>query len=132
MDWLSLHSPRFVDWNEKWVAFQIKGKWICLQGGDPAASTCTMVQICLMQDSANIPVLIPPEVQAILDQFSLVFTEPSGLPPRRAVSHSIPLIDGARPVQIRPYRLTPELKDEVEKQIAEMLQSGVIRPSNSC
>jgi hypothetical protein len=131
MDWLSLHRHQFVDWNEKWIAFQIKGKWICLQGGDPTASTCNMVQICLMQDSADIPTPIPPEVQAILDQFSLVFTEPSGLPPRRAVSHSIPLIDGARPVQIRPYRLTPELKDEVEKQIAEMLQSGVIRPSNS-
>jgi hypothetical protein len=81
MDWLSLHRHQFVDWNEKWIAFQIKGKWICLQGGDPTTSTCNMVQICLMQDSADIPALIPPEVQAILDQFSLVFTEPSGLPP---------------------------------------------------
>ncbi|XP_071684936.1 uncharacterized protein [Lolium perenne] len=57
--------------------------------------------------------------------------EPEGLPPHRAVSHSIPLIEGARPGQIRPYRLAPELKNEVEKQIAEMLQSGVIRPSAS-
>ena len=61
----------------------------------------------------------------------MVFSEPTELPPDREVSHSIPLIAGARPVQIRPYRFAPELKNEVEKQIADMLQSGVIRPSVS-
>lgn len=60
-----------------------------------------------------------------------MFEEPTSLPPHRAVSHSIPLVQGARPVQIRPYRFSPELKNEVEKQIAEMIKSGVIRPSTS-
>jgi hypothetical protein len=74
---------------------------------------------------------VQPEVQALLDKFYSVFTKPTGLPPHRKVSHSIPLITGARPVQICPYRVAPELKNEVEKQISEMLQSGVIRPSQS-
>jgi hypothetical protein len=39
------------------------------------------------------------------------------------------LIPGASPVRSRPYRHSPELKTEIEKQIAEMLASGVIRPS---
>lgn len=56
---------------------------------------------------------------------------PSSLPPERACDHKIPLIPGARPFSLRPYRLAPELKDEVEKQIQEMLDSGVIRRSNS-
>jgi hypothetical protein len=45
--------------------------------------------------------------------------------------HSIPLIPGAQPVNKKPYRYTPQLKTEIEKQIAEMLASGVIRISNS-
>lgn len=47
------------------------------------------------------------------------------------MSHSIPLIEGARPVQIRPYRFAPELKNEIERQISDMLKSGVILPSAS-
>lgn len=90
-----------------------------------------MLSLCLIQpDKVDEPPLSA-EVQELLQSFQTVFSEPEGLPPRRAVSHAIPLIEGARPVQIRPYRLAPELKDEVEKQIQEMLASGVIRPSTS-
>jgi hypothetical protein len=32
---------------------------------------------------------------------------------------------------MRPYRVVPELKSEIEKQIAELLAQGVIQPSNS-
>jgi hypothetical protein len=46
-------------------------------------------------------------------------------------SHSIPLVTGARPVQLRPYRFALALKNEIEQQITKMLQSGVIRPSSS-
>lgn len=63
----------------------------------------------------------------MVDQYKDVFAIPVGLPPEKACDHSIPLIPGARPFSLRPYRLAPELKDEVEKQIREMLDSGVIR-----
>jgi hypothetical protein len=74
---------------------------------------------------------VPVEVRSILDKFSVMFAEPSGLPPRRACDHQIPLIAGAQPVQVRPYRHTPVLKDEVERQVAELLKSGVIQESTS-
>jgi hypothetical protein len=32
---------------------------------------------------------------------------------------------------MRPYRYAPALKDELEKQVTEMLQSGIIQPSKS-
>jgi hypothetical protein len=131
MDWLSLHSPQIINWQEKWLAFQVQGKWHCIQGRDHHLFDCTFVQINLMQEKDETSGSIPSEVQALLQQFASVFATPEGLPPHRAVSHSIPLIEGARPVQIRPYRFTPELKDEIEKQVSEMLQSGVIRPSTS-
>jgi hypothetical protein len=34
-------------------------------------------------------------------------------------------------VHIRPYRYPPPLKDEIEKQVAEMLAKGLIQPSTS-
>lgn len=40
-------------------------------------------------------------------------------------------MEGAQPVNLRPYRYNPELKDEIERQIAEMLDSGVIQHSQS-
>lgn len=60
-----------------------------------------------------------------------VFREPTGLPPKRSCDHKIPLIEGSNPVNLRPYRYTPALKDEIERQVSEMLQSGVIQNSNS-
>lgn len=38
---------------------------------------------------------------------------------------------GAPPVSVRPYRYSPELKDEIGKQVQEMLATGVIQPSTS-
>ena len=56
---------------------------------------------------------------------------PTELPPSRSCNHSIPLIPGAQPVFIRPYRYPPKLKDEIEAQVKEMLAQGFIRPSTS-
>lgn len=131
MDWLSLHSPQIVDWSQKWLAFHYKGAWICLQGQMPNEFSCALVELQLLTDLVSSSPELPAEIQKILEHFSDVFTEPTGLPPKRAASHSIPLVQGARPVQIRPYRFAPALKDEIEHQIADMLKSGVIRPSTS-
>jgi len=43
----------------------------------------------------------------------------------------IPLILGARPVSIRPYRVAPELKDETECQVQDLCARGVIVHSDS-
>uniref|UniRef100_A0A452YJ10 Reverse transcriptase domain-containing protein n=1 Tax=Aegilops tauschii subsp. strangulata TaxID=200361 RepID=A0A452YJ10_AEGTS len=44
---------------------------------------------------------------------------------------TIPLLPGAKPVNIRPYRYSPAQKDEVERQVADMLAQGIIVPSSS-
>jgi hypothetical protein len=89
------------------------------------------VELFLLHDSPESTVQLPEEVQSILQKFQTVFAEPVGLPPRRLCDHSIPLVPGAQPVNKRAYRYTPQLKDEIEKQIQEMLASGVIRISTS-
>jgi hypothetical protein len=55
----------------------------------------------------------------------------SFFPPRRPFNHSIPLIPRSRPVNIRPYRYAPALKDEIERQVKEMLAAGLIQPIDS-
>jgi hypothetical protein len=70
-------------------------------------------------------------VQSLLQQFKQVFAAPSELPLSRACDHKIPLIPGASPVHSRPYRYAPVLKDEIEKQVLEMLRTRLIQPSTS-
>lgn len=69
---------------------------------------------------------IPVEVQALLDDFQPVFEEPIGLPPHRSWDHAIPILPRAKLVNIRLYRYIPEQKDEIEKQVHELLQAGLI------
>lgn len=57
--------------------------------------------------------------------------EPKGLPHRREFDHGIDLVPNAKPVNIKPYRYSPMPKDEIERQIAAMLQQGIIQSSNS-
>lgn len=78
-----------------------------------------------LHNSSSSPTHIP-KAHALLDKFSTVFEEPKGLPPRRDYDHIICLIPGARLVAIRPYRVAPHLKTEMEQQFKELLQNGMI------
>jgi hypothetical protein len=67
----------------------------------------------------------------LLVKFEVRFKEPSGLPPQCSFDHAIPLMPGARPMNLRPYRYNPAQKDEIEKQIKQMLAQGIIQFSTS-
>lgn len=69
------------------------------------------------------------QVEELIQQFEHLFQEPKALPPQRSFDHSIPLIEGVKPVNIKPYRYNPTQKDEIERQVKEI--NGVIRPSCS-
>ncbi|KAG8480509.1 hypothetical protein CXB51_024639 [Gossypium anomalum] len=77
------------------------------------------------------PVQLPPELQGLLDDFEDVFQTPTGLPPPRLQDHRIPLTDETKVVKVRPYRYPAVQKTEIEKLVQEMLQTGIIRDSNS-
>lgn len=53
------------------------------------------------------------------------------MPPKRVFDHQIDLLPGTKPVNIKPYRYSPTQKNEIERQITEMLKNGVIQPSTS-
>jgi hypothetical protein len=75
---------------------------------------------------------VPQDLQALLSRHQTVFSTPQGLPPSRGVhDHSIPLVPGSLPPNIRPYRHPFAQKNEIEKMVQELLTAGVIRPSTS-
>ena len=80
-------------------------------------------------DQAEPP--LPLEIQQLLDEFPHLFQEPNSLPPARAQDHEIPLMQGAQPFKIRPYHYNPQQKDEIERQVYDMLCNGIIRASSS-
>ncbi|XP_066160673.1 uncharacterized protein [Oryza sativa Japonica Group] len=147
MDWLEQFSPMQVDWVHKWIAFQHHGQAVQLQGIHPQLSTCFPISndqlqgmskkgavMCLVHLNVAetlTATTVPEIVQPILNEFQEIFSEPTELPPKRNCDHHIPLVEGAKPVNLRPYRYKPALKDEIERQVAEMLRSGVIQPSSS-
>jgi hypothetical protein len=74
---------------------------------------------------------IPEEIQQLVNNNVDLFQEPRELPPQRHADHHIPLLSGAQPVNSKPYRYTPAQKDEIERQVKELLLNGVIQPSAS-
>jgi hypothetical protein len=70
-------------------------------------------------------------VKELLVTYADVFVDKVTFPPPRPFSHTIPLVPGARPVNIRSYRYAPALKTEIERQVQEMLNAGLIQPSDS-
>jgi hypothetical protein len=60
-----------------------------------------------------------------------VFKDKIQLPPERSQVHQIKLFPGQGPVNVRPYKYPHHQKEEIERQVAELLAVGVIRPSRS-
>lgn len=148
MDWLEEHSPMKINWKLKHVAFEHKGSEIMLQVLLPDTQQCSIISVqqldALFKQDAVLQIFelgiqsdhklqedIPPSIQSLINEFADLFAEPAGLPPKRAYDHTIPLLAGAQPFRLRPYRYTPDQKDEIEKQVEEMLKSGVIQHSSS-
>lgn len=135
MDWLSAQGTMSVNWLQKWLSFDYKDSKVVLQGDPPSEFEFTIVELQLIRETQETKVTVledvPEEIQQVIASFADIFEESAGLPPRRSCDHKIPLVEGARHVNIRPYRYSPEQKTEIERQVKEMLASGVILPSTS-
>ena len=60
-------------------------------------------------------------MQAVLDELTAIFKEPSNMPPSRSWDHRNTLVPGTAPVAVRPYHYPATHKDELERQCAAML-----------
>lgn len=97
-----------------------------------AIDTCLSLQ--LLSPSPTQPHHSPPlpaDITTLMVKYNKLFAEPHKLPPRRQTDHQIPLNHNTDPVNVRPYRYPQFQKKEIESQIREMLQQGIIQLSNS-
>lgn len=69
---------------------------------------------------------IPEDLQPIIDELRELFHPPSEIPPYCPIEHQIVLKEGSDSVNIRPYFYAHFHKDEIEKQVAEMMKVGLI------
>ena len=76
---------------------------------------------------------IAPEVKILINKYRAVFPDkvPDGLPPKRHISHAIPLESGARPIAQRGRRLSWQQEQEMLSQVEELIRKGWIEPSSS-
>lgn len=146
MDWLESLPPMWVDWPKKSMRFRWNGKRITLKGLKPRVERCDPISLAELQaldeeralehfvqlDAATESTqILPREIEAVLTQHMDVFKTPTELPPHMDFDHQIPLLPGVQAVNVKPYRYSPQQKNEIERQIKEMLAQGIIQTSRS-
>lgn len=117
--WLASLGPILWDFGALTMSFWHRDHRVCWQGVAGPASPS--LHACSNTD------LLP----ALLDEFSAIFAEPTGMPPPRSRDHCINLVPGSQPVAVRPYRYPASHKDELERQCSTMLAQGLIQRSTS-
>jgi hypothetical protein len=155
MDWLESQNngKMWINWKKKTMRFEHEGGRITLRGVQANLDSCSTIsaakfrglvnsgEVCQVielfpleehnSDTTDIETQVPTPVQQLLHQYKVLFQEPQTLPPHRTFDHSIPLIPGTKPVNVKPYRYAPHQKTEIERQIKEMLDKGLIQFSHS-
>jgi hypothetical protein len=147
IQWLQSLGTMAFNFQELFMKFSLEGKEIELRGitGKPGKVISSngmtkllkkghqgvIAQLCSLDVQTSKP-SIPQDLQGIIDKHSKVFEDiPKGLPPTRNHDHEIHLIPGSVPPNIRPYRYPYAQKSEIECMVEEMLEAGIIRPSQS-
>ncbi|KAF5766807.1 putative nucleotidyltransferase, Ribonuclease H [Helianthus annuus] len=75
----------------------------------------------------------PSEVLPLLHEFSDIFLDdiPAGLPLMREIQHCIDFVPGASIPNKPAYRMNPKEFSELQRQVTELLEKGLIRESMS-
>jgi len=117
--WLKTLGPILWDFDLRSMAFWRDGHQVRWVGAEDTSSP----QLRALQHQYLLPLL--------LAEFADIFVELTDLHPPCRFDHRIHLLPNTAPIAVRPYRYLQLLKDEIERQCADMLRQGIIRPSTS-
>eukprot|EP00253_Pinus_taeda_P025407 PITA_25407 len=121
-EWLRTLGPITMDFQELYMSFKQNNHTHTLRGLQVGAPSII--------SSHRMEKLLKKGNHGVVAQFNAIQSQ--GLPPLRGEhDHSITLVPGAQPPNVRPYRYLFTQKNEIEKIIKELLEAGVIRPSIS-
>lgn len=137
-----------VNWKWQILRFKVEGKKYLLQG-DPRLccsqiSAKTLRKTMVVEEEAMLieyygmqleerPLegSLATRLTPVLEAYSQVFEEPKELPPSRGKEHAIVLRTDAQPVSVRPFLYPQAQKEDIEKQVANILAAVIIRESSS-
>ncbi|XP_041999909.1 uncharacterized protein LOC121749403 [Salvia splendens] len=152
MDWLESLGKISADFAGKTLEFIHKGQPFTLNGitapprrlgvhslfmlhSSPDVSACFEIVLLELESAASkleaFPGDLPVGIAGVLEGFRNVFRVPTDMPPTRQYDHRIHLLPGSKPVNVRPYRYPYFQNTEIERQVREMLEQGIIQWSNS-
>ena len=144
MDWLARHRA-IVNCYTREVVFELPGSEKVVfygeQQGVPSCLVSAVTAFKMIKDgcTAYLAHVIDSSQSAkelndipAVSEFPDVFPEElSGFPPDREIEFTIEVAPGVAPVSIPPYRMAPLELQELKKQLQELLDKGLIRPSVS-
>lgn len=147
VQWLTQVSPVCFDFSKQLITINWEGSKVVLSQHSSTvdvkvhleekelkykgAQACFLVQLTAITGETEDNQLITPEIQQVLDKFPKVFAVPKELPPARPQDHLIPISEGSKPVHLNPYKCPYLQRVEIEKMVREMLDSGIIKHSQS-
>ncbi|GAU46429.1 hypothetical protein TSUD_402070 [Trifolium subterraneum] len=141
MEWLQTLGDMIVNWNKHTMSFWYHKQWVTLKGMEDQHGLMHSLQSIVCSKGMNcmkgggstqtLGVNQSRELENLLNRYAEVFQEPKGLPPKREKEHVITLKEGEGAVNVRPYRYPHHHKNEIERQVKEMVEAGIIRHSTS-
>ncbi|KAL5565238.1 hypothetical protein UlMin_028402 [Ulmus minor] len=144
IQWLEMLGSVVCNWKQLTMDFRWDNQAQRLQGINQAIQATSLASVAKDMRQGHMMFAIylqpaeqstwaatNPNMQQTMTDYADVFKAPTTLPPLRDIDHHIPLKDGTQPINVRPYRYAYFQKAEIEKQVQEMLNMGVIRPSTS-
>jgi hypothetical protein len=144
IQWLENLGPVLCDWKNMTMSFQWENRAIKIAAQPVPPTQEIQIQAINREVQgggelfAVIPVAkptnadpLPQEIQSLLKEFQHLLVEPENIPPSRIFDHKISLKTKSAPVNVRPYRYAHFQKNEIERQVTDMLSTGLIRPSTS-
>jgi hypothetical protein len=136
------------DWDHKILEFMHKGVMVKIKGDNSQPQTSiqdvSVLQVHKWMKGHEVWAFVllevvedkedcdqKEEIQILLLEFAYLFAVPQQLPPSRQYDHYISLVPGAIPVNSRPYRYSPFHNNEIENQVKDLLEAGLIVPTVS-
>ncbi|KAJ9548687.1 hypothetical protein OSB04_021230, partial [Centaurea solstitialis] len=139
--WLGTLGDVVFNWQTQRMRFWDHGSLIQLRGVSTTLNSPSSLQTWLegqlrplsveTKETSALSVDQQTKLNMILLQFTSLFQPPQGLPPVRSIEHAINLREGQGPICVRPYRYPHLHKDEIQRQVLEMLETGIIKVSQS-
>src|SRR5262249_14519100 len=146
MDWLSQHHA-LLDCQKRRVLFRIPGeKELCFQCPKNRSSRVLISYLKAQKmlskgcEAFLAGVVVTPDykssrtvadIEVIRDFLNVFSDDLPGLPPAREVDFAIELVPGTGPISKAPYRMAPAELAKLKKQLQDLLDKGLIRPSVS-